>query len=118
MIKVCAQKPVLFSNPLMLLKPSFMPTTKVFIFDIDSRFFKIFFVKTNKIKRIATALNPIPINEPNSSVCPSKIIARNSRKSSNFKIRTKRTRLNKMIKSIALSKMMVPKSLSTGTSSV
>ena len=63
-------------------------------------------------------LNPTPINELTFGVRPSNIISRNSKKRSNFKIRTKRTRLNKMIKSIALSKIMVPKSLSTGTSSV
>ena len=62
-----------------------MPKMKVLILIKTADFFKIFFVKTNKIIIIAVVLNPTPINERTSSICPSKIIAKNSRKSSNLK---------------------------------
>ena len=63
-------------------------------------------------------LKPIKINDFISIVFPEKIIPKNSKKSSNFKIRTNNDRLIKKIKSIALSRIIVPKSLSIGIFSV
>ena len=60
----------------------------------------------------------MPIIEPIFMVCPLKTVNRNSKNKSNFKPKTNNTRLIKIIRSMAPSRIIVPKSLSTGTSSV
>ena len=114
MNRVCPQKAHLFCMPLMLLNPSATPCKKLVIFWYIAVCFSLFLnnKKSNsKELKIAMVIKPILLVEFFPSA---KRLVKNWEKASNSTKKVKQIKETRKMKSMVLSKIIVPNSLFTG----